>query len=71
MTTYPTDVHGPASEARPQTNKVAKCNVCGFQWQMASFDSTDARGCPSCDAPRSAITIISEAPDYSNGAVID
>ena len=59
---YPTDMHGPASEARSQTNKVARCNVCGFEWQMrGNFDN---KGCPFCDAPKRAITIISEAPDY-------
>lgn len=66
MTTYPTDMHGPSDTARAQTNKVARCQVCGAQWQIQSAASppADAQGCGFCDAPAKAIVIISEAPDY-------
>ena len=65
-TNYPTDMHGPAGLACQQTNRVAKCAVCHTQWQVKSFAEppTDAQGCPFCGADKTAITIISEAPDY-------
>ncbi len=58
--------HGPASEAPQVTNKVARCKVCHTQWQVKSFADppADAQGCPFCDAPARAITIISERPGY-------
>ncbi len=66
MANEPTDMHGPAASARPQSNKVARCTVCGCQWQILSLDESpaDAQGCAFCDAPEKAITIISEAPGY-------
>jgi len=65
---YPTDIHGPSSTARKQTDMVAKCNVCGCQWQMKSPNRDDVKGCSFCGAPKKAITVISEAPGY--GGVI-
>lgn len=66
MTSYPTDVHG--AVAPSVTNKVARCKVCGTQWQIQSEATppTDAQGCPFCDAPAEAIIIMSEAPDYGS-----
>ena len=52
--------------AKEQTGLVARCQVCGFEWQIQSFDRSDAKGCSFCDAPESAITVISEeSNDYS------
>lgn len=62
--TYPTDIHGPSETARTQTNRYAKCQVCGFEWQIKSPTNADAKGCSFCDAPEDAITILSEAPGY-------
>jgi len=64
VTDYPTDIHGPSETAREQTDEVAVCQVCGCQWQVKSTLREDAKGCSFCDAPASAITIISEAPTY-------
>ena len=58
-----TDIHMPGDQAPTVTNKVAHCKVCGAQWQMKA--DSDKMGCKFCDAPESAITIISEAPSYS------
>lgn len=66
---YPTDIHGPAGTGGTPTYEVALCQVCGCQWQVQSSKREDAKGCKFCDAPESAITIISEAPNYS-GAII-
>ncbi len=61
-----TTMHGPASTARAQSNKVAHCAVCGVHWQIQSMDSepSDAQGCAFCGAPARAINIENEAPDY-------
>lgn len=71
MTTYPTDMHGPFSEARVQTNEVAHCNVCKFQWQVRSPNRDDAKGCPFCGAPERAISIQSEAPGFGGATIYD
>jgi hypothetical protein len=66
VTNYPTDVHGPSSTARTQSNKVARCQVCHVSWQVQSMDSEplDAQGCDFCGAPARCVTIESEAPDF-------
>lgn len=70
MSTYPTYIHGPGDTARTQTQLVARCQVCGVEWQVRSPNRDDARGCSFCDAPKEAITIISEHPAY-RGQVVD
>ncbi len=67
MADYSTTTHGPAATAPSVTNLVAKCAVCGCQWQVRSPNRDDARACGFCGAPESAISIISERPDYSQG----
>ena len=67
--TYPTWIHQPSTTAGTPTNEVAVCQVCGCQWQVKSSKREDAMGCAFCGAPESAITIISEAPDFG-GAII-
>jgi hypothetical protein len=47
----------PAASAPSVTDKVAKCAVCGVEWQVKSPNHDDAKGCSFCDAPESAITI--------------
>jgi hypothetical protein len=42
------------------THLCAKCKVCGAQWQIKSPNLDDAKGCSFCDAPASAIIVISE-----------
>ena len=64
-TTYRTDIHGPADQARAVTHLYAKCQVCGVTWVIRSPNRDDAKGCSFCDAPEEAITVISEHPDYS------
>lgn len=65
-----TQIYGPSASAPAVTNKVAHCKLCGVQWQVRSQNGEDAKGCAFCGAPESAITIVSEAPDYS-GAIIN
>ena len=60
---------GPSDTAPVVTNKVAKCQVCGVQWQVKSPNLDDARGCSFCDAPKEAITIVSEAPTYGKAMI--
>lgn len=62
-------IYGPSATARKQTDRVAHCKVCGVQWQVRSESGEDARTCAFCGAPKSAITIESEAPSYG-GAII-
>ena len=69
MTIYPTDIHLPADQARTQTNEVAHCQVCGTEWQVRSGNRDDAQGCSLCDAPASAVTVVSEAPGYEGELV--
>lgn len=66
MATYATDIHGPDSTARTQTNKVAHCAVCGVQWQVRG--QADVKGCAFCGASKSAISIEYEGPNRG-GAV--
>ncbi len=65
MAEYKTDICAPADQAPQTTGKYAKCAVCGVQWQIRSFSNADAQACTFCGAPREAISIISEKPDYS------
>ncbi len=69
MATYSTRICTPAATAPAVTNEYARCQVCGAQWQIKSGNQDDAQGCSFCDAPKEAVTVINEAPDYS-GAVI-
>jgi hypothetical protein len=62
-------MHGPVGTEGSPTYEVAICQVCGCQWQVKSNQREDAKGCSFCDAPESAITIISEAPQQG-GAII-
>lgn len=64
MADYSTRVHGPTSEAPAVTERLARCQVCGVEWQIRSETDADAEGCSFCDAPADAVTLISEAPDY-------
>ncbi len=60
----------PSDEAPTLTDLVAKCQVCKVQWAVqAGGNHADAKGCSFCDAPANAITIISEAPDFSGQVV--
>jgi len=54
----------PADEAPEVTYEYAICQVCHTQWQIKSPNRDDARGCSFCDAPKEAITVVSEAPAY-------
>jgi hypothetical protein len=65
MTTYSTDIHGPAADARATTGYVAKCTVCGVQWQIRSPNNDDAKGCNFCGAGEDAINLANESnTDY-------
>lgn len=59
----------PADEAPTVTHEYARCQVCNTQWQIRSGNRDDAQGCSFCDAPKEAITVISEAPDYGGQVV--
>lgn len=65
MTDYPRSCH-PASEAPSVTEKVARCAVCGVQWQVKAR-GTDTKGCAFCGAPARAIRVHDEGPDFSGG----
>ncbi len=54
----------PADEAPEVTHEYARCQVCGTEWQVRSPNRDDAQGCSFCDAPKEAITVVSEAPSY-------
>lgn len=64
MPINPNPMCGPSDGAPSVTNKYAKCNVCGTQWQVQNVDGDDAKGCSFCNAPAKAISILSEKPDY-------
>ena len=49
------------------TELVAHCQVCGVQWEVKSPNRDDARGCSFCDAPKRAITVVSEKAGYGQG----
>ena len=59
----------PAATAPFVTEQVAHCQVCGVQWQVRSDSGADTKGCSFCDAPASAITIVSEAATYGGEIV--
>ncbi len=69
MTTYPTDIHGPAATAPAVTHRYAVCEVCGCQWQVRSEVDADAQGCSFCNAAADQVSVRSEAPGYQ-GSVI-
>ena len=50
------------SDAPTVTGMVAKCQVCGVQWQVkgGSGHYDNAQGCSFCDAPAKAIVVTSE-----------
>lgn len=54
----------PGATAPAVSNLVAHCQVCGTQWQVKE-STANARGCSFCDAPASAIRLLSEAPRTS------
>lgn len=56
-----TRIHGPSSSAPRTTELVARCQVCGVQWQVWGDPPTNTKGCAFCGAPEKAITVISEA----------
>ena len=51
------------------TELVAHCQVCGVQWVVQSPNRDDARGCSFCDAPKRAITVVSEKAGYDGRLV--
>lgn len=53
----------PANAAPGVTEEVCICQVCHTQW--ASRGQADREGCSFCGAPADAVTVVSEAPDYS------
>lgn len=69
MADYPTDVHGPASQAPTVTYRYAVCGICGVQWQVKSEDDLDAQGCSFCGAPTKCVHIHSEQPGFE-GSII-
>lgn len=69
MATYSTKICTSADNAPTVTNLVARCLVCGCEWQVRSENRNDTRGCSFCDAPEDAIVVVSEAPVYG-GAVV-
>jgi hypothetical protein len=69
MTTFPTDMHGPSADAPTVSNLYATCAVCEGQWQVIQR-LEDSKGCRLCGAPGAAVTIHSEAPDYTHVTII-
>ncbi len=58
----------PAAEAPVTTGLYARCQVCGVQWQVHGAPPYDnVQGCSFCDAPASAITVLSEDPNTGSG----
>ena len=67
MSGEPTDMHTASTDAPKVSELVARCVVCGAQWQVRG--DSDVQGCKFCDAPggrgwNSAIEIIPETPVY-------
>ena len=50
------------ADAPTTTGLYARCQVCGIQWQVkgGSGHYDNAQGCSFCDAPASAIQVMSE-----------
>lgn len=69
MATYSTRICADESTKPQVTELVALCQVCHVQWAIRSGQSADAEGCTFCGAPADAVTIVSEAPDYSGQVV--
>jgi hypothetical protein len=70
MPNEPTDMHGPSTSARVQSNQVAHCQVCHVQWQVIGDKRDNAHGCAFCGSPESAITIENESPTYGGAQVV-
>jgi rubredoxin len=70
MATYSNRICTPADRAPSVTNLYAKCQVCGWQWQVQSPHRDDAKVCPGCGVSRSGIVVLGERPDYG-GMVAD
>ena len=70
MTTYSTEIHGPAATAPTTTGYVAKCNLCGVTWQVQgpSPEFTDAQSCDFCGC--SEVTILYEDGNYPETIVM-
>lgn len=68
MATYSTTQHGPADRAPTVTHQVARCTVCGVEWQVRAV-GVDDQGCAFCGAPRRAIRVTSERPDHSGSLI--
>ncbi|NLD42346.1 MAG: hypothetical protein GX657_02510 [Chloroflexi bacterium] len=68
MAEYLTNQCGPADRAPTVTHKVARCTVCGVEWQVRAA-GVDDQGCAFCGAPRRAIRIQSERPDHSGSLI--
>ena len=49
------------------TELVAHCQVCDVEWVVQSPNRDDAQGCSFCDAPKRAITVVSEKAGYGQG----
>jgi hypothetical protein len=64
-----TRMHGPSDSAPSVTNQVAKCEVCGATWAVRGAVANE-QGCAFCDAPESAIRLVSEAPGYDGRVVL-
>ncbi len=66
----PTDIHGPAADARETTGEVARCSVCGIEWQVRSAVRADAKGCGFCGADERAVTIHDESPVLGGATIV-
>lgn len=68
MTNYPTDVYGPAASAPRTSGVIARCKVCGFEWDV--WGDSDTMGCPYCHADDRAVTLHNEEPDFGHAVYI-
>lgn len=68
MANEPTNMHTAGTAAPTVTGVVARCAVCGCQWQVRG--DPDKMGCKFCDAPEDAISLVSEAPGYEGYVVL-
>lgn len=67
---YPTNIHGPSADAKPTTGELARCSVCGTEWQIKSFDRADAKSCSFCGANEKAISIHDESPTFGGATIV-
>lgn len=72
MATFSTKIHTPAASAPATSGKVAKCGLCGVQWQVRDLgpDEIDAQRCDFCGASDEAISIINEDNNYPQPIII-